>query len=88
MAIIGGLLNRSIGQLDKKMDSQGAKLDDNCTATQTIHSDLQGYKQLVGYLREEVKQMKGENNTLREAHHAIDKRIAVVQALNPTHPHI
>jgi hypothetical protein len=81
MAIIGGLLNRSIGQIDRKLDA-------NCDAVATITADLQGYKQLVGYLREEVKEMKGENNILREAHHAIDKRIAVVQATNPKGPHL
>lgn len=83
MAMIGGLLSRSIGQIDKKLDSQGQKLDDNCAATQTIHSDLQGYKLLVNYLRDEVKDQKHENSVLREAHHATDKRIAIVQALHP-----
>lgn len=80
MAIIGGLLNRSIGQMDKKLDA-------NCEATAEIKADMQGYKLLVDYLRTEVGEVKAENRTLREAHHAIDKHIAVQKALHPTTPH-
>ena len=74
MAMIGGLLNRSIGQMDRKLDA-------NCDAVAAITADLQGYKQLVQYLREEVKEQKQENRVLRDAHHAIDKSIAVAAAI-------
>ena len=79
IAIIGGLLNRSIGQMDKKLDA-------NCEATAALTADFQGYKQLTDYLSGEVREVKNENRTLREAHHAIDKRIAVQQALHPVSP--
>ncbi|MBH8569348.1 hypothetical protein KB206_10665 [Microvirga sp. STS02] len=74
MAMVGGLLNRSINQMDKKLDA-------NCDAVAAITADLQGYKQLVEYLRDEVKEQKTENRVLRDAHHAIDKSIAVAAAM-------
>jgi hypothetical protein len=79
LAVIGGLLNRSISQIDKKLDG-------NCEAVTALSADFQGYKQLTDYLSGEVKEIKNENRTLRDAHHAIDKRIAVQQALHPTNP--
>jgi hypothetical protein len=79
IAIVGGLLSRSIGQIDKKLDA-------NCDAVGEIKADLKGYEQLVGYLRTEVSEVKNENRTLRDSHHAIDKRIAVQLALHPTNP--
>ncbi|MGI4834624.1 MAG: hypothetical protein ACRYFK_14305 [Janthinobacterium lividum] len=78
MGVIGALLNRSIGQIDKKLDG-------NCEAVATLALDFQGYKQLTDYLSGEVREVKQENRTLREAHHAIDKHIAIQKAL---HPHL
>lgn len=86
IGLIGGLLNRSIGQIDKKLDGNCEATAATTAAVAVLSADFQGYKTLTDHLRTEVQEVKRENNVLREAHHAIDKRIAVQQALHPVSP--
>ncbi|MVN77743.1 hypothetical protein GO988_15525 [Hymenobacter sp. HMF4947] len=76
--LLGFLLKRTLDAVDKKMDSTCQKVDTACNAVNDMRMEMSGFQQLVQYLRADVVDLKGQNNSLREAHAHIDKHIAVL----------
>ncbi|MGY2133663.1 hypothetical protein ACW9KT_15645 [Hymenobacter sp. HD11105] len=74
IGIITSLLKRSLDGIDKKMDS-------TCAAVELMKLEMAGYSELTKYLKSDVEHLKRENKTLFSSHAAIDKHIAVQEAL-------
>lgn len=78
IGIIGALLNRSITQIDKK-------IDDNCTAVSKLSGEMKGYEMLAKHLAEKNEKLETKVEVLTESHARIDKFIAVQVALHKVH---
>lgn len=68
VGIIGYLLNRSIGGIDKKLDA-------TCNAVEAMKLEMRGYEELAKYLKADVEAVKAENTVLRRSFTEIDKLI-------------
>ncbi|MBH8559002.1 hypothetical protein [Hymenobacter negativus] len=79
IAVIGGLLSRSIRQMDEKLDT-------NCDAVAAIKADMKGYELLAQHLTEKNNKLEQKVDTLSKSHAEIDKFIAVQVALHKITP--
>ncbi len=75
--IVGYLLSRSIGEMDKKIDTTAADVKLTTSAVGKMQNEMTGYSLLATYLKEEVMDLKHQNGILHSAVGAMDKLIAV-----------
>lgn len=86
VGLLAWLFQRAVSGVDKKVDDTCTQMTKVVTTVQEMRVEMTGYNQLVKYLSEDVKELKGENRVLRESHHTFDKYIAVQQALHKISP--
>lgn len=86
VGLLAWLFQRTITGIDKKVDDTHAIAAKTSEVVQEMRAEMSGYNMLVKYLSDDVKELKGENRVLRDAHHHFDKFIAVQQALHKIQP--
>jgi hypothetical protein len=86
VGLLAWLFQRAVSGIDKKVDDTCAQMTKVGTAVQEMRVEMTGYNKLVEYLSSDVKELKHENRSLRDSHHAFDKFIAVQQALHKLNP--
>lgn len=85
VGLLAWLFQRAVAGVDRKVDDTCLQMGKAVEAIQQMRIEMSGYSQLVQYLSTDVKELKKENASLRDAHAVIDKYIAVEQALKAAH---
>ena len=85
VGLLAWLFQRAVAGVDKKVDDTCVQMSKAVDAIQQMRVEMTGYNQLVQYLSADVKDLKQENRSLRDAHAHIDKYIAVEKALKMAH---
>lgn len=81
VGLLAWLFQRAVTGIDKRVEDTCTQMTHVAMAVQEMRVEMTGYNQLVQYLSDDVKELKNQNNSLRESHHVFDKYIAVQQAL-------
>ena len=81
VGLLAWLFQRAVAGVDRKVDDTCVQMGKAVEAIQQMRIEMTGYNQLVQYLSTDVKELKQENRSLRDAHAHIDKYIAVEKAL-------